>query len=938
MNAPIPSSELPGPFDLAGLGTPGRLARAARLYAIVLDRSGHPGPRQFLASLPEGAAVFALAGPGVRFLLLEQGASSRVPLIGNAAPDAAAIDAWYEALLAAPGLPHGDSGTEPLARGDSRAFAARACVTARQILWLESAAPILRYPAGGGSEASPATTRLVLANQIRAEITADNDVHAHDTETLLARLSPAALGEPSVPIACRIAAALTRRDANRRQRWQQTREIDEVRAAHALKGLRDVVLFRPTAPILVARPGQDPLPGVLGVLADAEGFELRTPLHDRVHTPLFERLKAYASASGFGFREIALDGDWWRRQGPPFIAIEDKAGGPLAMVCRGRRWHVVDPETLGEMAVDANLAARLRPMGYMLYAPLPDKPSSRDIWRFSTYGLRGDIRRLLIASAAASAVALLMPVATGAILGTAIPEGRYTLLSDMLLLLIAAAVGGVGFQMARAMSLIRLGTQLDQRLQAAVWDRVLRLRMSFFRQYLTGDLTWRILGVDTMRRILTGQSVNAVIGGVFSLASLAIMLIYDGALTLFAVGYAFVAGGLLFVFGRVQKRQQQQVFTHMGIVSGLLIELIGGIAKLRVAGAELRAFTRWSTAFAHQRRSAAGALRANALQAIAASSLPFVGAIGIFGIAAGGDNPINVGAFAAFNAAFGQFTAAIMSFANAVNSSIDVLPIFSRLRPILDAPLEVEHHRTDPGPLAGAITLRDLWFRHADDGPWVLEGVDLHVRPGESVAIVGPSGSGKSTLLRLLLGLEMPTRGSISYDDKDLKDLDLRLVRRQIGTVLESSTLFPGSLYENIAGSSPLSRDQVLDAARLAGLEADIANMPMGLDSAVTDSGGQISGGQRQRVIIARALVNKPRLLFFDEATSALDNRTQATVQRSIERMNATRIIVAHRLSTIRDADRIVVLEAGRIVETGRYDELLAKRGAFHRLARRQLL
>ena len=163
-------------------------------------------------------------------------------------------------------------------------------------------------------------------------------------------------------------------------------------------------------------------------------------------------------------------------------------------------------------------------------------------------------------------------------------------------------------------------------------------------------------------------------------------------------------------------------------------------------------------------------------------------------------------------------------------------------------------------------------------------------------------------------------------------------MRRQIGTVLESSTLFPGSLHENIAGSSPLSREQVLDAVRLAGLEADIAHMPMGLDSAVTDSGGQISGGQRQRVIIARALVNKPRLLFFDEATSALDNRTQATVQRSIERMNATRIIVAHRLSTIRDADRIVVLEAGRIVETGRYDELLAKRGAFHRLARRQLL
>ena len=280
----------------------------------------------------------------------------------------------------------------------------------------------------------------------------------------------------------------------------------------------------------------------------------------------------------------------------------------------------------------------------------------------------------------------------------------------------------------------------------------------------------------------------------------------------------------------------------------------------------------------------------------------------------------------------------MLGLANAINASIDIVPLFTRMRPILDAPLEVEQHRIDPGPLSGAIAVRGLWFRHTRDGPWVLENVDFDVRPGESVAIVGPSGSGKSTLLRLLLGLKMPTRGNIAYDDKDLKELDLRLVRRQIGSVLEGASLFPGSLHDNIAGSAPLSREQVLEAVRLAGLEADIARMPMGLDSAVTDGGSQISGGQRQRVIIARALVNRPRLLFFDEATSALDNRTQATVQRSIERMNATRIIVAHRLSTIRDADRILVLEAGRIVESGRYEELVAKRGAFHRLARRQFL
>jgi len=212
------------------------------------------------------------------------------------------------------------------------------------------------------------------------------------------------------------------------------------------------------------------------------------------------------------------------------------------------------------------------------------------------------------------------------------------------------------------------------------------------------------------------------------------------------------------------------------------------------------------------------------------------------------------------------------------------------------------------------------------------------VKPGECVAIVGTSGSGKSTILRLLLGFETPTRGGVYYDDRDLETLDLRLLRRQIGTVMESSKLVPGSLYENVAGGAPLTREQVEEAIRLAGLDADVANMPMGLKTSVGEGTGLLSGGQRQRVLIARALVHKPRLIFFDEATSALDNRTQAIVSASLAGTNATRIIIAHRLSTVRNADRILVLERGRIVEAGTYESLMAGNGAFYRLARRQLL
>ncbi len=928
----------PGTPDLAHLASPRRLARAARLYAVVLDRSGNPGARHFLAELPEGAAIFALAAPGVAFLLHEHGAPSPLPLLREGAIDAAAIDGWYGALLSASGLPHADAEAVPMAAGERRAFAAGARLTARHVVWLQADAPILFYPAAAGADASVPTARLVMANQIRAELAAEGDVQAIDTATLAARLSPAKLGELSTQLAAHIAAALVRRDEVKRRRWQQTRQVDETHVGHALRRLRDVAALRRSPPVAAAKPGEDELPGVLAILAVAQGFELRAPAHDRARAPLFERLKAYAIASGFRFREIALNGAWWKQESPPFIAIDDRTGRPLALVFRRRRWRSIDPETFAESVIDEAAAAKLKPDGYMLYASLPDHPASHDVWRFSIFGLRGDIRSLVVASAAASLAGLLMPVATGSILGVAIPDGRLTLLGDMLLLLLAAALGSAGFQVARAMSLVRLGTSVDQRLQAAIWDRVLRLHASFFRQYSIGDLTWRILGVDAMRRILTGQSVNALIGGIFSIASLGIMLIYDVSLAAFAVVYAVVAGGLLFAVGRAQKRLQQQTYNRQGNVSGLLIELIGGIAKLRVAAAELRAFSRWSEAFALQRLSSAGALRLNAVQAIAATSLPFVGALAIFGIAAGGEHPIDVASFAAFNSAFGQFTAAILTLANAINGSIDVFALYARLHPVLAAPLEIEHNRGDPGELRGGIAVRNLWFRYSENGPWVLENIDFEVRPGESVALVGTSGSGKSTVLRLLLGLETATRGGVFYDGNDLKDLDLRLVRRQIGSVLEESSLFPGSLYDNIAGSAPITREQVVEAVRLAGLENDIAAMPMGLASVISEGGGQISGGQRQRVIIARALVNRPRLLFFDEATSALDNRTQAIVRESIDKMNATRIVVAHRLSTIRDADRILVLEAGRIVESGTYDELLAKGGAFLHLAKRQLL
>ena len=937
MNMPDPMAGLARSTELAALISPCRLRRPARLYVTVVDAHGAHGRRYFMAPLPAGSAVLPLTVPGVSFLLVDDGMSTAEPLLATGPIDATAIDAWYQVLLSCPGVAYGDAAAVPMAAGDSKALPHGTAVTAREVVWLRADKPMLRYAATGGFEPSVAMPLLVLADQVTAETTDDGTVRAVTAASLLRESTPAGLDAPSAVLAARIAAQLIEYDAAVERRAHERQARDEVEVSNALLRLGDAAALRHSAST-TAITVHDPLASALAALGAHEGFTLRLPAGDRREAPLPERLERLGNASGFRVREIGLDGAWWKEEGPSFLALLTAGGLPRAVIWRHRHWRIIDPETHSEPLVDAATAATLAPTGFMIYPLLPERITMGDVGRFSFFGAGGDIRYMLIGGAAATLSAFLIPIATGAVLGIAVPDSRTSLLTDMMILLVAAAVGNVGFQVVRAAALIRLGSYVDRRLQAAVWDRVMRLRTSFFRRYTAGDLAARIVGIDTIRRLLAGHNLNVVIGSTFSLASLAIMLIYDAALAAFAVGYAVVAALLLFCLGRAKMRLDGVVQARKGAVTGLLMEILGGIAKLRVAAAEQRAFSLWSTAFAEQRSSDARSGVVGAWQVIASSSLPILGTFGVLAIAGGGRHPVDVAAFAAFNGAFAQFTTAIVNLATVMNSAIGAAPLLARVRPVFEAPLEVEERRVDPGTLGGHVAVRNLSFRYSADGPWTLQNIDFEVRPGTSIAIVGVSGSGKSALLRLLLGFEVPERGGVYYDGKDLETLDLRAVRRQIGTVLETAGFVPGTIFENIAVGARLTRDQVMEAASLAALDDDIAAMPMGLDTMITEGGGQLSGGQRQRVMIARALVRRPRLIFFDEATSALDNRTQAVVGESLAKMNATRLVIAHRLSTIRAADRIIVLEAGRIVEAGTYDELLGRDGAFRRLVQRQIL
>ena len=298
---------------------------------------------------------------------------------------------------------------------------------------------------------------------------------------------------------------------------------------------------------------------------------------------------------------------------------------------------------------------------------------------------------------------------------------------------------------------------------------------------------------------------------------------------------------------------------------------------------------------------------------------------------------MSTGMFLAFNAAFGGFLGATLAVGGSLLSLLDAVPIYERAKPILDTLPESNEARSDPGDLRGRIEFSHVLFRYKPDTPLVLNDLSFQIHPGEFVAIVGPSGSGKSTLIRLLLGFETPESGAIFMDGLDLSGLDIHAVRRQFGVVLQNGKLIPGSIFENIVGSSLLTLEDATDAARKAGLDEDIRKMPMGMHTVLSEGTGTLSGGQRQRLMIARAIVARPRILLFDEATSALDNRTQAIVSRSLEQLQATRIVIAHRLSTIMNADRILVIQGGRLTQSGSYRDLVNQPGMFVELAKRQL-
>ncbi len=673
------------------------------------------------------------------------------------------------------------------------------------------------------------------------------------------------------------------------------------------------------------------------------GIEFRANT-DPARTGGADPLVAIASASGVRTRVVALREGWWSEDVGPMIGRRESNGNPVALLpVSPRRYRLYDPLTGSHTPLTESVAASLQPFAWCFYRPLPPRAvTGLDLLRFGLRGLGRDLATVAMTGLAAGALATALPVLTGILFDAVIPRADTGQVRVLTVLMAVAAVGASMFQVAQSFAVRRLEGKIDASLQPAVWDRLLALPVPFFRRYAAGDLATRSLSITAMRQVLTGAAISTVLAGVFSIFTFGLLFYYSGILAFLAACFALVMVLVTVFTGYVQVGLERETIAIGGRLSGMLLQFVNGISKLRVAAAEERAFTAWASAFSRKKQIAARARRVSIAYAVFTSVAPVLSAAVVYWatvrlLNAHGESQLSTGGFVAFNVAFAQFQMAALGLGSAVVRLLALVPLYERAQPILSAVPEVDVGRPDPGVLTGAIDVLNVNFRYAPGAPLVLRDITMHIPAGRFVAIVGPSGSGKSTLFRLLMGFEAPDSGEVKYDGRSQSALDIKAVRRQIGVVLQSGRLLADSLYKNIAGASAyLTLDDAWTAAKMAGLERDIENMPMGMHTLLGEGGSGLSGGQRQRVLIARAIVRKPSLLLFDEATSALDNETQALVSHSLESLKATRVVIAHRLSTIVHADYIYVLDRGVIVQQGTYQDLMRQEGPFADLARRQ--
>ena len=652
------------------------------------------------------------------------------------------------------------------------------------------------------------------------------------------------------------------------------------------------------------------------------------------------RLDYLLSSSDIMYRKVTLE-EGWHEDAMGVLITNLAESGAVITVMRDAAgvYSYQDPLTGRTVHVTRAQEKKIGNEAYCFYRPLPlRKITLRDLIQYMASTLSSwDIAAFVMASMAITMVGMILPKLNHILMGEVVTYGSYQLLGAVIGFMFFATVGSFLLAIIKQLLLSRIRVKLSVNVQAAAMMRVLSLPPDFFKKYNSGELSQYLGYMNSLCTTLVDSIFSTAITGVFSLVYLTQIFSYARSLVIPSLVVTVLTLAIGIAANAAQAEINKEQMDLAAKERGLSYALINGIEKIRLSGAENRVFAKWIELYVRDADLKFNPPVIVKMQRVFSAAVTLVGTIVMYYIAV--RTGVSVADYYAFNAAYGYISGALAAITSVAMTAATIVPSLELIRPLLDAEPEKHTGRESVASITGNIELSHVTFRYEKEGRKILDDLSLRIPARQYVAIVGKTGCGKSTLLRLLLGFEKPETGAIFYDRKDIQTLDLGSLRKCIGTVLQEGDLFGGSIFENITISAPnLTLDQAWEAAEIAGIADDIRAMPMGMGTMLQEGSGSISGGQKQRIMIARAVAPKPRLLLLDEATSALDNITQKQVSEALDRMKCTRVVIAHRLSTIRHCDRILVMDAGKIVEDGTYEQLIELGGVFAELVERQRL
>ncbi len=626
------------------------------------------------------------------------------------------------------------------------------------------------------------------------------------------------------------------------------------------------------------------------------------------------KLEQLFTSQGIFFRQVTLQGNWWKQTTGRLLAFLAEDDTPVLLKPGFASYSFLHPHSGRRVVISSHRSSAatqlLKREAYCLTQPLPyHQMTLRDLGLFAWHSLStADLSYICLSCVSVVLLTMFTPYVTKLVFSEVIPSGRISMLLPITVLLFSATLGLVMLQVTRSLVVFRVKDKLEYTLQAALMTRLLHLPATFFRSWTAGDLSGRVLSLSRFSGMLTENILTTILSALFSVILFIQFFIYGGPLLFIGIGILAVVMFFALLNYYYVRKVQSNVTPYRSRMFGLLYELLGGIQKIRTNGAEVRAFQRWTESFVYTEANSAY----QPVMYTYTGSLSFVAKM----------LPMMVTMWAAwhYRLALSDYIAycAVLGIALHTLSQLEIImkqlgrimPEIRLCHPILEATPEEMQCQQMMTHLRGDIEISGLRFRYSDTSPWIFNGLDLHVRPGEYIGITGPSACGKSTLMRLLLGLEVPTEGYIYYDRHNLREINKPALRRHcIGAVLQNGRLVEGTLLDNIRFTAPTATEaEVWEAVRLVALDEDISHMPFGLDTFVSADGHGISGGQRQRILLARALVQHPDILLMDEAMSALDNLTQQRVGDHLAQMKCTRIVLSQRPETLRRCQRIVTL------------------------------